>query len=166
MTSPFANLIKVLSAVLVMCAAGTGACFGFALGGWQGAALGAGAAGLGAGIALFLHRGFFHLGREAALRAAGADGFAEGTADGVLFGILLYEAAVFPFTPEVVGEEEREARRILACWIAAYDGLPRAVRLSAAEALEALDAGLDADRARAAVKALTRAVYTSRTSRR
>ncbi|WP_189111831.1 hypothetical protein [Streptomyces camponoticapitis] len=101
----------------------------------------------------------------AALRAAGADGYAEGTADGVLFGILLYEAAVFPFTPEGVGEEERHARRAAAYRIAAYDGLPRAVRLSAAEALEALDTGLDADRARAAVKTLTLAVYTSRTGR-
>lgn len=153
-----------MSVVLVVCAAGSGACLGFLLGGWQGAAAGA-AAGSAAGVGLLIHNRFYRRRRAVALRAAEVDGHEQGTADVVLFGVLLYEGAVFPFIPDGVSEEERQARRTVAYRLAAYDGLPRAVRVSAAEALEAIDEGLDADRARAAVKALTIAVYDFRTGR-
>lgn len=165
MMPPFAARIYVMSAVLVVSAAGSGACIGFLLGAWRGAAVGACATGSVAGTGLFLYLRFLHRRRAVALRAARADGFAEGTADVVLFGILLYEGAVFPFAPQGVSQEERQARRTVAYRLAAYDGLPREVRVAAAEALEAIDEGLDADRARTAVKALTIAVYDIRTGR-
>ncbi|MFM9709077.1 hypothetical protein [Streptomyces galilaeus] len=58
-----------------------------------------------------------------------------------------------------MSDDEQQARRTVAYQLAAYDGLPHAVRLSAAGALETLDEGLDAERARAAMKALSRTVY-------
>ncbi|MFF3517957.1 hypothetical protein [Streptomyces sp. NPDC002573] len=58
-----------------------------------------------------------------------------------------------------MNEEEQQARRTVAYWLAAYDGLPRAVRVSAAAALEAIDEGQDVERAWAAVKALMLTVY-------
>lgn len=64
-----------------------------------------------------------------------------------------------------MSDEEQEARRTVAYRLSAYDGLPRSVRVSAAAALEALDDGLDAERARAAVKDLSLAVYDCRGSR-
>jgi hypothetical protein len=82
----------------------------------------------------------------------------------VLLGIALYEAALFPLIPDGVNEEEQQARRTVAYRLAAYDGLPRAVRVSAAAALEAIGEGQDAERARAAVKALTLTVYDWRAS--
>lgn len=93
------------------------------------------------------------------------DGYAEGIADVVLLSIAMYEAAVFPLTSDGVSDEEQEARRTVAYRLSAYDGLPRSVRVSAAAALEALDDGLDAERARAAVKDLSLAVYDCRGSR-
>lgn len=56
-------------------------------------------------------------------------------------------------------------RRPVAYRISASDGLPRSVRVATAAALEALDNGLDAEHARAAVKDLILAVYGCRGSR-
>lgn len=89
----------------------------------------------------------------------------KGSCGVVLMSIAMYEAAVFPLTPGGVSDEEQEARRTVAYRLSAYDGLPRSVRVSAAAALEALDDGLDAERARAAVKDLSLAVYDCRGSR-
>ncbi|MFC9427661.1 MULTISPECIES: hypothetical protein [unclassified Streptomyces] len=161
MTSPLAARIHLLiTFVLVTCAAVGGACFGLLLGGRAAALVTAGAAGLGAGIGSFLARrqvlGFFQP------ETAQADGYAEGIADAVLVSIATYQAAVFPLTHDGVSEEERDARRAVAYRAAAYDGLPLAVRVSAAEALEAVDQGRDADRAHAAMKALSLTVYEHR----
>jgi hypothetical protein len=90
------------------------------------------------------------------------DGYAEGIADTVLLSIAVYEAAVFPLIHDGVSDEEQEARRAVAYRLSAYDGLPRSVRVSAAAALEALDDGLDTERARSAVKELSLAVYDCR----
>ncbi|WP_066951212.1 hypothetical protein [Streptomyces lushanensis] len=83
-------------------------------------------------------------------------------ADAVLVSIATYQAAVFPIIPGGVSEEERDARRTLAYRLSAFDGLPLAVRVSAAQALEAVDHGLDADRTRAAMTALSLTVYEHR----
>lgn len=132
----------------MVCLTGSGACSGLLLGGRMGALVGASLAGLGAGIGLFLYR------RRAlaSFEAVTVDGHAEGIADMVLLSIALYQAAVFPLTPGGVSDEEHQARRTVAYQLAAYDGLPHAVRLSAASALETLDEGLDAERARAAMQ--------------
>ncbi|MEU8992887.1 hypothetical protein AB0C98_42025 [Streptomyces sp. NPDC048558] len=99
------------------------------------------------------------------VRAARGDGYAEGIADVVLLSVATYEAAVFPLTSDGVSDDEQEARRTVAYRLSAYDGLPRSVRVSAAAALEALDDGADAERARAAVKELPLAVYECRNGR-
>ncbi|MEV7867801.1 hypothetical protein AB0P17_17220 [Streptomyces sp. NPDC088124] len=161
MTSPLAARIHLLvTFVLVTCAAVGGACIGLLFGGRAAALVTAGAAGLGAGIGSFLARrqvlGFFRP------ETAQADRYAEGIADAVLMSIATYQAAVFPLTHDGVSEEERDARRTVAYRAAAYDGLPLAVRVSAAEALEAVDQGRDADRAHAAMKALSLTVYEHR----
>ncbi|WP_370424366.1 hypothetical protein AB8O64_37050 (plasmid) [Streptomyces sp. QH1-20] len=162
MASPLATRIHLLiTFVLVTCAVLGGVCFGLLLGGRTTALVAAGAAGLGAGIGSFLAR------RQIAALfqpdpGIRADGYAEGIADAVLVTIATYQAAVFPLTPEGVSETERQARRTVAYRAAAYDGLPLAVRVSAAEALEAVDQGLDAARAQAAMRALALTVYDHR----
>ncbi|MFF0108680.1 hypothetical protein [Streptomyces hirsutus] len=161
MTLPSATRIHVLSMALRMCLAGAGACFGFVLGGWWGAGVGAGVAGLGAEGAWILYRRRVVV----SLCAAGNRGEVEGAADAVLVGISLYKAAVFPLTPKGVSEEEQQARRTVAYRLAAHESLPRAVRISAAAALEALDEGPDAAHVRAAVEALTLTVYECRAGR-
>ncbi|MFC4505974.1 MULTISPECIES: hypothetical protein [Streptomyces] len=60
-----------------------------------------------------------------------------------------------------MSDEAQEARRTVAYRLSAYDGLPRSVRVSAAAALEALDDGLDAERARAAAKEHLRRLFGS-----
>lgn len=95
-------------------------------------------AGLGTGIGLFLYRpcaGFF--------RAVTVDGTRRGSPAWSC--IALYQAAAFPLTSDGVSGKEQQARRTVAYQLAAYDGLPHAVRLSAASALETLDEGLDAE---------------------
>ncbi|MFE2943767.1 hypothetical protein ACFXKG_32645 [Streptomyces sp. NPDC059255] len=161
MTSPLAARIHLLiTFVLVTCAAVGGACVGLLFGGRAAALATAGAAGLGAGIGSFLARrqvlGLFQP------ETPQSDGYADGIADAVLVSIATYQAAVFPLTHDGVSEEERDARRAVAYRAAAYDGLPLAVRVSAAEALEAVDQGRDADRAHAAMKALSLTVYEHR----
>ncbi|MEU9304522.1 hypothetical protein [Streptomyces sp. NPDC048269] len=166
MTSTIAiRLHLMITFVLVTCGAVSGACFGLLLGGRMTAVVAGGAAGLGAGIGSFLSRrqvvDFFRPERG----LARADGYAEGIADAVLVSIATYQSAVFPLTPDGVTEAERDARRTVAYRVSAYDGLPLAVRVSAAAALEAVDQGLDAERARAAMKALSLTVYDHRRGR-
>ncbi|MEV8535471.1 hypothetical protein [Streptomyces sp. NPDC051211] len=163
MTSSIATRIHLMiTFALVTCGAVGGACFGFLLGGRMTALVAGAAAGLGAGIGSFLSRrpvlAFFRPDRT----VPPVDGYAQGIADAVLVSIATYQAAVFPLTPDGVTEEERDARRTLAYRVSAYEGLPRAVLVSAAEALEAVDQGLDAERAQAAMLALSLTVYDHR----
>ncbi|MFD3539133.1 hypothetical protein ACFWUQ_06480 [Streptomyces sp. NPDC058662] len=166
MTPPLATRIHLLiTGVLVMGAVSGGAVLGLLLGGRLMAVVTAGAAGLGAGAGSFLARrqvvGLFSPVQE----AASVGGYAEGLADAVLVGIATYRAAVFPLTPDGVTEEERTVRRTVAYRISAYEGLPHPVQVSAAAALEAIDQGLDAQRAEAAMKALCITVYEHRGGR-
>ncbi|MFG2296037.1 hypothetical protein [Streptomyces sp. NPDC048603] len=174
MTSTLGNRVHLMiTGVLVTCGALGGALFGLLLGGWLTAVLAAAAAALGAGLGTRLARrhvtGF--PGHEGPATGSGpgaatrADGYAEGIADAVVMSIATYQAAVFPLTPDGVSEEERAARRTIAYRISAYDGLPRPVRISAAEALEAIDHGADATRAEAAMKTLALTVYEHRGAR-
>jgi hypothetical protein len=156
--SPGTRMHVLLTMVMVVCVVAGGACFGFVFGGWTGAAVGAGTTAVGVGLG-----GFFHSRIEMdPLPDVRAGGASQGVADVVVMGIALYEAAVFPVIPGGVSDREQRARRTVAYRLAAYDGLPRAVRISAAGALEIIDEGLDKQRARTAVKALSLAVYDSR----
>lgn len=161
MTIPLSTRVYVMTIAVLACVVGSGACLGFLLDGWTGAVVGAGATGLGAGFGMLVRP------RPAVtpVRAASGDGYAEGIADAVLLSIAMYEAAVFPLTSDGVSDEEQGARRTVAYRLAAYDGLPRSVRVSAAAALEALDDGSDAEHARAAMKELSLAVYECRRGR-
>ncbi|RSS72812.1 hypothetical protein [Streptomyces sp. WAC06614] len=149
--------------VLVTCGVLVGACLGFLAGGRTPALVAATAAGVGAGAGALLARRqvLAHL-RPAGGTAGRPGGYTEGVSDAVRVSIAMYQAAVFPLTPGGVGEEERAARRTVAYRLAAFDGLPLAVRLSAAAALEALDQGTDPERAQAAMKALSLTVYEHR----
>lgn len=160
-----ARMHLMITFVLVTCGAVAGVCFGLLLGGRLTALAAGGAAGLGAGIGSFLSRRHVTAFFEPERGVARADGYAEGIADAVLVSIATYQAAVFPLTREGVSEEERDARRTVAYRVSAYEGLPLAVRLSAAAALEALDQGLDAERARVAMKDLSLTVYDHRAGR-
>ncbi|MEW1724724.1 hypothetical protein [Streptomyces sp. NPDC093109] len=163
MTSSLAARLHLLvTCMLVACATTGGACLGLLLGGWTTAVVAAGAAGLGAGIGSFLARRRMRAFLQPEPDTVMADGYAEGIADAVLMSITTYQAAVFPLIPDGVSDEERDARRTVAYRVTACDGLPRAVRVSAAEALEAVDQGLDADLAHAAMRALTLTVYEHR----
>ncbi|WP_235438881.1 hypothetical protein [Streptomyces yangpuensis] len=174
----------MITFVLVMCGVAGGACLGLLLGGRVTGVLAATAAGLGAGVGSFLSRR--HVAAflspapapapapvpaaapapaPVAVAGAGVGGYAEGVADAVLVSIAVYQAAVFPVTAFGVSEEERVARRGVAYRVCAHEGLPQAVRVSAAAALEAVDQGVDAERAHAAVRALSLAVYDQRAAR-
>ncbi|MFJ3213542.1 hypothetical protein [Streptomyces flaveolus] len=72
---------------------------------------------------------------------------------------------VFPLTPGGVSEAEHQARRTVAYRLAAHENLPNTVRVAAAAALEAIDAGADRDHARAAVAALALTAYDCRAPR-
>ncbi|MGW6985059.1 hypothetical protein ACWGE1_37330 [Streptomyces sp. NPDC054932] len=162
---PAARIHLMITFVLVTCGAVGGACLGLLLSGRLTAVVFAGVAGLGAGLGSFFSRrqvlALFPPGRE----AVPADGYAEGLADAALVCIATYRAAVFPLTPDGVSEEEREARRTMAYRISAYEGLPYPVRNSAAAALEAIDHGVDPERAETAMKALCITVYDNRRPR-
>ncbi|WP_333753014.1 hypothetical protein [Streptomyces sp. IBSBF 2394] len=162
MTIPLRTRAHVMTIAVWACVVGSGACFGFLMAEVAGAVAGAGAAGVGTGFGMLIRP----RPTVPSLRAARGDGYAEGIADVVLMSIAMYEAAVFPLTSDGVSDEEQEARRTVAYRLSAYDDLPRSVRVSAAAALEALDDGLDAERARAAVKDLSLAVYDCRGNRR
>ncbi|MBW5480992.1 hypothetical protein [Streptomyces bambusae] len=180
MDLPLARRVHLLlTVVLVTWAALLGGGLGLLLAGRVMAVVVAGAAGLGAGAGAFIARRHVMAPFRAESRAdssdraavadraegyAVADGYAEGLAHAVLVGIATYQAAVFPVTPYGVTDEEREARRTVAYRVAAHDGLPHAIRATAAAALEAVDEGLDAEYARAALTALSAAVHAHRTT--
>ncbi|GGZ88829.1 hypothetical protein GCM10010371_55840 [Streptomyces subrutilus] len=176
---PAARIHLMITFVLVSCGTVAGACLGLLLSGRSTALLLAGVAGLGAGAgALSSRRHVLTLLRpdpgrapapgprpSRAAAAARGDGYAEGLADGVLVCVATYRAAVFPLTPDGVSGQERRARRDLAYRVAAHDGLPHPVQVSAAAALEAIDQGLDAERAEAAMRDLGLTVFGSRRGR-
>ncbi|WP_225638581.1 hypothetical protein [Streptomyces solaniscabiei] len=160
MFSPVARLyvrIAVLGAGMAVAAA----CLGFSLWGGWGAAVGAVLAGLYVGGVMVFHRRR----TAASLLAARAQGEEAGLADAVVAGIAVYEAAVFPLTPGGVSEAEQKTRRTVAYQLAAHEALPTVVRVAAAAALEAIDAGRDRDQARAAVAALALTAYDCRAPR-
>ncbi|MEU4356729.1 hypothetical protein [Streptomyces virginiae] len=193
--SPVARIHLMITFVLVMCGVAGGACFGWLLGGRVTGVLAAVAAALGAGIGSFLSRrhvaDFLRpapapeavsvpVSAQAPAPVPASDphplpvavavsdavgGYAEGVADAVLVSLATYQAAAFPLTAFGVSEEERDARRGVAYRVCAHEGLPQSVRVSAAAALEAVDQGVDAGRAHAAMKALSLAVYDHRTTR-
>ncbi|MFD4135000.1 hypothetical protein [Streptomyces goshikiensis] len=167
MTSTLAQRLHLMiTFVLVVCGTVGGGCLGALWGGWVTALVAAAAAGLGAGAGAFLaRRQVLAFLRPDATAAVRGDGYAEGIADAVLVGIATYQAAAFPLTPDGVSDEERDARRTVAYRIAAHDGLPLPVRVSAAAALEAIDEGHDTEGAHAAMKALSLSVYEHRTAR-
>ncbi|MER7681620.1 hypothetical protein [Streptomyces sp. NPDC096934] len=152
--------------LLVVCAAGVGACAGFMLGTWWGTA-----AGTVTGVAVVLLSAVITVSlctvrtRAFLKNVVVGDGAAEASAEGVLLAVDLYQAAVFPLVPGGVRRDEREVRRAVAYRTAASYGLPRAVQVAAAEALEAIDEGHDARQARAAVSKLSAAVHSCRTGR-
>ncbi|MFE1453401.1 hypothetical protein [Streptomyces olivaceoviridis] len=158
--------VYVLSALLAAVWTAGGGFGGWSWGGVGWAVLAAVVAGLtaGAGMALFIRRAAASARREQArrLRQAESRGETEGTTDAVLMAVALYKAAVFPLVAGSVSAEEQQARRTVAYRMSAYDSLPRQVRLSAAEALEAIDDGQDAEAARTTLQALTMAVYDCR----
>ncbi|MEV4865498.1 hypothetical protein [Streptomyces ossamyceticus] len=149
--------------LLVLCTATARYAAGRALGGWWGSGAGALA---GVGSVLLCARitiALCGLQTQAHLaRIVVGDGKTEATADAVLRAITLYEAAVFPLTFGGASTEEQQARRAVAYQLAAYDDLPLSVRVTAAEALEALDLGRDVKRTWTAVAALARAVRECR----
>ncbi|WP_339135007.1 hypothetical protein WJM95_34555 [Streptomyces sp. f51] len=156
--SPGARAYVGLTIAIVVCAAVGASGFGLVVGDWTGTAVAAGTAAVGVGAGWV----FFYRGASASLERARIEGAAEGVADLVLIAVALYEAAVFPLTPGGVRGAEQEARRTTAYHLSAHDGLPCTVRVSAADALEVLDKGSDLERARAAVTALSIAVYECR----
>lgn len=159
--SPSALLYAAL-ALSVTCTAGMGSYAGFQLGGRLGSLAGAVAATVGILAAVRITLALAGLRVAATVRAVLGDGHAQGTADTALTGITLYEAAAFPLIDGGTSEQERQARRTVAYRLAAYDDLPRPVRVSAAAALEVIDAGLDRKEARAAVNDLAILIYDLR----
>lgn len=153
----------LITAQLAIGAAALGACGGYLVAGPAAAVLSGVVTGVGAwgGSILVRRRVFADLGQ--AERDANVQGYAEGLSQGVLLGIAMYQAAVFPLTgPAGVSGEERLARRTIAYRIAADDGLPHTVRTAAAAALEAIDHGQDRQGAQDAVQALHAAVDEQR----
>ncbi|MEU7664330.1 hypothetical protein [Streptomyces lincolnensis] len=98
MTTPLRTRVYAMTVTVLVCVVGSGACFGFLLDGWAGAAVGAGAASLGAGFGMLVRP----RPTVTSVQAARGDGYAEGIADVVLLSIATYEAAVFPLTSDGV----------------------------------------------------------------
>ncbi|MGW5638390.1 hypothetical protein [Streptomyces sp. NPDC003832] len=162
--------VHVVSALIVAVWVAGGGCIGLLWGGLGWALATAVASGLAAcaGMTLFIRRTATSVRAEQERHRREADdqGTAEGHADAVLVALTLYSASVFPIVPRSVSAEEQQARRTIAYRMSAYDGLPRDVRLSAAEVLETVDDGSDAEAARAALRALSVMVYHHRLSSR
>ncbi|MFK0112077.1 hypothetical protein [Streptomyces sp. NPDC091217] len=162
MRVPLRTRLFAALTLLIMCAGLAGGFAGLRLGGWVGAGAGvlAGmtAVCLGARITISLCR----LQTRDFLKQIVGDGKAEASADAVLRGVMLYEAAAFPLTAGGVSAAERQSRRTVAYQCAAFDDLPLSVRLAAAETLEAVDQGQDREQVRAAVWALAEVVRECR----
>ncbi|MFD8920892.1 hypothetical protein ACFV0Y_24210 [Streptomyces sp. NPDC059569] len=167
MTSlPAARIHLVITFFLVMCGALGGAAFGSLLGGRATSVVAAGAGGLGAGIGSFPSRRQVTVFLEPG--TVPADGYAEGIADAVLVDIATYQAAAFPLTPGGLTEEERDARRTPAYPVAAFDGpAPGRTGLGGRrlDAVDQVDRGLNADRAQAALDAMSLTVHEHRRAR-
>ncbi|WP_055491090.1 hypothetical protein [Streptomyces sp. TP-A0356] len=136
-----ARALLLLVSGLVCLTTASGALIGALYGGARSALIAAVCAGAGGalGTLFFRRRALAHF--ATARRQAGARGYAEGIAHGVLLHVAAYEAAVFPRTgPAGVTPEERAARRTLAYRTAALDEVPQPVREAAADALAVLDA--------------------------
>jgi hypothetical protein len=135
-----ARALVLLTSGLTCLLAATAGLIGALLSG-AGAALAAAACAAGAGaVGALLVRRRALAGFAAAQRQAGARGYAEGLAHGVLVQVAAYEAAVFPRSgPSGVTPEERAARRTLAYRMAALDEVPESVRKAAADVLAVLD---------------------------
>ncbi|MGW6790745.1 hypothetical protein [Streptomyces chartreusis] len=163
MRVPASTRLYAALALLILCTATAGAYAGFVLGDFWG--VGAGTV-VGVAVVLLCARITIALCRlqaqEHLKRIVVGDGKAEAIADAVLRAVTLYEAAVFPLTPEGTSTKEQRARRHVAYQFAAYDDLPLSVRVTAAEALEALDRGQDVHRTRITVATLARAVRECR----
>jgi hypothetical protein len=157
------TLLYAALALLIGCSGCGGMYAGSLLGGSWGAAAGMAA---GTGTLLLCARITISLcglrTRSLLERIVVGDGKVEATADAVLQGITLYEAAVFPLTDQGASITERQARRTIAYQLAAHDDLPVSVRVAAAAALEAIDQGRDTHRRRAPVSALNQAVRECR----
>ncbi|MEU9157808.1 hypothetical protein AB0D59_46590 [Streptomyces sp. NPDC048417] len=162
MRVPLRTRLFAALTLLIVCAGSAGGYAGLRLGSWLGAGAGI-LAGmtvvcLGARITISLCR----LQTQEFLKQVVGDGKAEASADTVLRGIMLYEAAAFPLSAGGVSAAERESRRTVAYRCAAFDDLPVSVRLAAAETLEVVDQGQDRERVRAAVWALAEVVRECR----
>lgn len=158
-----------LMITFVVSLAGTlaGALVGQALSGPMPALIGAGAGGLTAGTWALLSRrqivGFFkELLRPTWEVPHPVDRGAEGLADNMVAGLCVYQAAKFPMTRGGVSVAELTFRRTAAYQLAAYEGLPRQVQVSAAAVLEAIDQGKDEARVAEAMIDLRLAVYEQR----
>jgi F0F1-type ATP synthase assembly protein I len=156
----------LLSGIVVTCLmVSVGGLIGAFLGGPGAAGLSALTGGCAAALGAFLARRRSMAKFNAAHQAAHDRGFAEGLAHGLLLGMVQYEAAVFPSSPDGVTAEERDARRTYAYRIAAQDALPETIRLQAARVLAALDEE-ERDRAREAMQELSLAVREQEKSTR
>ncbi|WP_167163170.1 hypothetical protein [Streptomyces sp. MBT27] len=137
--------------------AGTLTSIAVLLGALLGRAGGAVISALGAGCCTAI--GFFLNGRPSIascveVRQAAHDrGYAAGLSQALLHGLVQYEAAIFPASPDGVTTEEQAARRIRAYRVAAEDAVPENIRRLAADVLAALDMS-DHERARDAIQAL------------
>lgn len=162
MRVPLRTRLFAALTLLIACAGSAGGYAGLRLGGWLGAGAGMLASMtmvcLGARITISLCR----LHTQDFLKQIVGDGRAEASADAVLWGIMLYEAAAFPLAAGGVSAVERESRRTVAYRCAAIDDLPLSVRLAAAETLEVVDQGQDREQVRAAVRALAEVVRECR----
>ncbi|MFC9282766.1 hypothetical protein [Streptomyces collinus] len=150
---------------MVVCASGAGL-IGLLLGGIAWAAVAASSAAFPAAVGggLWIRRSLKNARAEEnrLLREATDRGDALGTAEAVHRALFLYEAAVFPMVAGSVNADEQRARRGIAYRLSAHDSLPQQVRLLAAEALEVIDAGRDADAAGTAMRALGTAIIEYR----
>jgi hypothetical protein len=157
-----ARALMLLVSGLVCLTTASGALIGALFGGARTALLAAACTGAACvlGALFFRRRALTHF--AAAQRQAGARGYAEGIAHGVLLHVAAYEAAVFPRTgPLGVSSEERAARRALAYRMAALEEVPQPVREAAADALAVLDAAdrTGAEEALARLAVLVRQEY-------
>lgn len=134
------------------------ALLGALLGGAGAAAVWALSAGCCTALGSFLNRRRYITSYVKVRQAAHDRGYAEGLSQALLHGLVQYEAAVFPASPNGVTIEEQAARRTRAYRVAAEDAVPENIRRLAADALAALDKS-DHERARDAIQALALATH-------
>ncbi|MFF4188194.1 hypothetical protein ACFYZ9_33865 [Streptomyces sp. NPDC001691] len=138
------------------------ALLGGLLGGPGDAAIAMLSAGCCTALGFFLNRRRYITSYVEVRQAAHDRGYAEGLSHALLHGLVQYEAAVFPASPNGVTTEEQAARRARAYRVAAEEAVPENIRRLAAGALAALDHS-DRERARHAMQEL--ALATQRLGR-